>query len=120
MKKLNSNIYLIIVFVLTQFISSNILAENPKSTLSLLRKKLSTIKSAAEQFDVNWKTMVGVIYVERTNNVDWSDEAHAKGRSPAPSNESRDRYSLIADSTILFVSLISALSSTGFAFSMNK
>jgi hypothetical protein len=57
------------------FASSFVSGEHPDSTLYKLQKKLKLIKSASAAFDVSWKTLAGIIYVERTNNVDWTDDA---------------------------------------------
>ena len=50
-------------------------AENPDSSLSRITQNFPFIKSACYKFDVSPNTLSSIIFVERTLNVDWSDDA---------------------------------------------
>lgn len=51
------------------------IAENPDSTLSKILTKKNIIEKASKEFNVDMKTLSAVIYVERTLNYTWEDEA---------------------------------------------
>ena len=70
------NLHIIFSVLLITLITSSLkYAEHPDTTKSRLQNNLDLIKSAANSFDINWRTLAGIIYVERTSNVDWTDDA---------------------------------------------
>ncbi|MBU1680528.1 MAG: hypothetical protein KJ799_08585 [Bacteroidetes bacterium] len=70
--------YLLNIIVLTFLLMSKpvtIKAENPDTAIVKLKTHKNLILSAAEKFEINWKNLSAIIYVERTKNYDWSDDA---------------------------------------------
>jgi hypothetical protein len=74
MPKIISHIAIHFILIMA-LASSFVIAEHPDSTLCKLQNNLELIKTASANFNINWKTLAGIIYVERTNNVDWMDDA---------------------------------------------
>lgn len=62
---------LLIIFLF----ASQLLAENPDTTLNKINKNINLIRETSERFDINYKTLCAIIYVERTLNYDWEDKA---------------------------------------------
>lgn len=50
-------------------------AENRDSTIKKINKNIKLIKEASEKFDINYKTLCAIIYIERTLNYNWEDKA---------------------------------------------
>lgn len=56
-------------------LSTIVLAEHPDTTLSKLQQRKELIEFASEMFDVDSKILSLIIYVERTQNYTWEDDA---------------------------------------------
>lgn len=65
--------YYILLF--TFAFATSVSAENPDSTLKKLRQNKAVIQKACEQFNVNPVILSAIIFVERTRNYTWEDEA---------------------------------------------
>ena len=61
--------FLLVLFVVPLF------AERPDVTLLKIKEHKTLIESAARYFEVNPKYLRAIIYVERTLNYDWEDDA---------------------------------------------
>lgn len=61
--------------LLSLFISPKLFCEQSDIAISKIRDHLTYIKSAAKIFDINYKLIASVIFVERTLNYDWEDDA---------------------------------------------
>jgi hypothetical protein len=68
-------IHLLVAIIILLFNASLSYAEHADTTLQKLQNRLYLIKSAASIYDINWETIASIIYVERINNVDWTDDA---------------------------------------------
>ena len=64
---------LIIFFILT--LTTITFAEHPDTTFSKLQERVELIESASKIFDVDSKILRSIIYVERTLNYTWEDDA---------------------------------------------
>ncbi len=64
---------LIIIYVFV--ITSISFAEHPDTTIAKLKERESLIKSASKMFDVDSRILSAIIYVERSVNFNWEDEA---------------------------------------------
>ena len=63
----------ILIFILTFTTIS--FAEHPDTTLSKLQERNKLIELASQIFDVDSKILASIIYVERTQNFTWEDDA---------------------------------------------
>ena len=64
-----------IIIVLVIFLSIITHAEYPDTTLNKIRERQELIDKASEIFDINGEILSSIIYVERTENYTWEDEA---------------------------------------------
>lgn len=72
-----NNKYVTVVFLTVFLFTSQkqIHPENPDTTLKKINKNINLIKTASEKFDTDYKILCAIIYVERTLNYDWEDNA---------------------------------------------
>ena len=63
------------ILILILILTTLAFAEHPDTTLSKLQQRKELIKSASKMFDVNSKILSSIIYVERTLNYTWEDDA---------------------------------------------
>ncbi len=56
-------------------ISIKIFAEDPDTTATKIQNHINIIKTASQKFDIDYKVLCAVIYVERTLNYNWEDAA---------------------------------------------
>jgi hypothetical protein len=63
----------IIIFLLTLQFKSK--AENRDTTLHKINENMLLIKEASAKFNINYKILCSVIFVERTLNYNWEDSA---------------------------------------------
>lgn len=63
------------IFPVLFLLFSNLSAENPDSALKKIIERKSCFNSAAESFSIDIKTLMAVVFVERTLNFDWKDDA---------------------------------------------
>jgi len=57
------------------FLFSHALCEHPDSTRKVLESNNHYFISAARDFDIDANILLSIVYVERTLNVDWKDDA---------------------------------------------
>ncbi len=67
--------YLKIIFVILFILQLHLKAEHPDTTFSKIKINQDLIKEACELFDVDSKILFSIIYVERTQNYTWEDDA---------------------------------------------
>ncbi|MBU0560654.1 MAG: hypothetical protein KJ799_18780 [Bacteroidetes bacterium] len=60
---------------ITLIFSVVVFAEHPDTTLAKLQQRKELIELASEVFDVDSKILSSIIYVERTLNYSWEDDA---------------------------------------------
>lgn len=65
--------YYILLFTVT--FAASVSAENPDSTLNKIRQNKSIIQKASVQFNVDPVVLSAIIFIERTRNYTWEDEA---------------------------------------------
>ena len=63
------------LFFLLIFLVVPLFAEQPDITLLKIKEHKTLIESAAKYFEINPKYLTAIIYVERTLNYDWEDDA---------------------------------------------
>ena len=66
--------YLIIPAFLISF-NFNVFAENQDTTVAKIKNHINFIKNASQIFDIDYKILCSIIFVERTLNYSWKDEA---------------------------------------------
>ncbi len=71
---MNSKHFIILSIVLL-FTSNFIFAENPDTSLVKIKRNKKLIIEACNLFDINPKILSAVIFVERTRNYTWEDDA---------------------------------------------
>lgn len=64
-----------IVFPVFFLLLSNLFAEHPDSAYKEINQRESYFRSSCIKFDINIKTLMAVVFVERILNFDWKDEA---------------------------------------------
>ncbi len=57
------------------FLTKPIKAEEPEEALKKINERMEFIKIASDKFNINYKILSAIIYVERTLNYDWRDDA---------------------------------------------
>lgn len=67
--------YFLTPFLLLFLLSNQLLAESHERTYLKIIERKELILLASEKFDVNSAYLSSVIYTERTENYDWTDEA---------------------------------------------
>lgn len=65
---------ILVVNILFIAFSPSVLAENPDTAYSKIKRNIKYIKAAAKTYDVNACYLTSVIYTERVLNYDWTDE----------------------------------------------
>ena len=63
------------LFLITFFTSPKIFCEEADTALSRIKARITYIKSASKKFDLDYKILSSIIFVERTLNYDWEDDA---------------------------------------------
>jgi len=71
MYKNNIKIFLILLFTLPLLIK----AEHPDTTVAKIKTNQKLIEEASKVFDINPDILKSIIYVERTQNYTWEDDA---------------------------------------------
>jgi hypothetical protein len=66
---------LLVALIILLTLSIQLKAEDSSETMKKLEAKKSLIHNAAVKFDVNESYLKAIIYVERTMNYDWKDDA---------------------------------------------
>lgn len=57
------------------FLTNPIKAEEPEEVLRKINERISLIRQASAIFNIDYKILSAIIYVERTLNFDWRDDA---------------------------------------------
>jgi hypothetical protein len=60
---------------LTLVFVCELIAEEPEESIKKIKERVSLIKVASEKFRIDYEVLSAIIYVERTLNYDWRDEA---------------------------------------------
>ncbi len=75
MKMNNKYFYATFLIIFLLILSTTSEAENPDTTLQKINKNIKLIKEASGKFNIDYKNLSSVIFVERTLNYNWEDDA---------------------------------------------
>lgn len=72
---MNRKSFLFLYIILVCLSSLRSFAENPEITFNKIKNNIVLIKDAAKRFEIDYRILCSIIYVERTLNYDWEDDA---------------------------------------------
>ncbi len=67
--------FLALILSLLFVLSNSVKAEEPEEALKKITERMDLIKQASREFTIEYKILSAIIYVERTLNYDWRDDA---------------------------------------------